>query len=89
MWHEALLVGAIVVVAAGYSAWALLPGAARLRIAQSAAAWGRRPGRPAWLGRITARIERVARAKVGGCSECSAVQDAPKPPGKHDGHENP
>jgi hypothetical protein len=88
MWQEALLVGAIVVVAVGYSAWALLPRAARLRIAQSAAAWGRQPGRPAWLGRITAALERVARGKVGGCSECSAVQDAPKPPGSRDGRKD-
>ena len=88
MWHEALLVGTIVVVAVGYSAWALLPGAARLRIAQSVATWGRQPGRPAWLARITGALERAARAKVGGCSECSAVQDAPKPPGNRNPDEN-
>jgi hypothetical protein len=80
MWHEALLVGAIVVVAVAYSLWALLPAAARLKAARAAAAWGGKPGRPRWLARLTAAFERAARAKVGGCSECSAVQDAPKPP---------
>jgi hypothetical protein len=81
MWQEALLVGLIVVVAAGYSAWALLPAAARLRVAEAVAAWGGKPGRPRWLARITAALERAARARAGGCSKCSAVQDAPKQPG--------
>lgn len=80
MWQEALLVGLIVVVAVGYSLWALLPAVARLRVAQAVAAWGGKPGRPAWLVRTTGALERAARARVGGCSECSAVQDAPKPP---------
>jgi hypothetical protein len=85
MWQEALLVGLIVVVAAGYSLWALLPAAARLRMAEAAAAWGGKPGRPLWLARITAGLERAARARAGGCSKCSAVQDAPKRPGDHEG----
>ena len=89
MWHEALLVGAIVVVAIGYSAWALTPGAVRLRVAKSMAAWGQKPGRPAWLARATATLERAARAKVGGCSECSAVQDAPRPPGGRERDDQP
>jgi len=80
MWQEALLVGLIVVVAVGYSLWALLPAVARLRTAQAVAAWGGRPGRPVWLARVTAALERAARARSGGCSECSAVQDAPKQP---------
>ena len=86
MWHEALLVGAIVVVAVAYSLWALLPGAVRLRMAREAAAWGGKPGRSRWLARLTAALERAARAKVGGCSECSAVQDAPKQPGDRPKH---
>ena len=84
MWQEALLVGLIVVVAVGYSLWALLPAVARLRAAQAVAAWGGKPGRPAWLARVTAALERAARARVGGCSECSAVQDAPKRPGSQE-----
>ena len=86
MWQEALLVGLIVVVAVGYSLWALLPAAARLQMAEAAAAWASRPGQPAWLGRITAALERAARARAGGCSKCSAVQDAPKPPGDRPKH---
>ena len=86
MWQEALLVGTIVVVAIGYSLWALLPAAARLAAARSLAAWGARPGRPRWLARVTAALERAARAKVGGCSECGAVQDAPKPPADRPKH---
>jgi hypothetical protein len=79
MW-EAILVGLIVVAAALYAAWALLPATLRLRVAQRIGAWGRRPGRAAWLQRASTAVETAARRRVGACSDCSAVQAAPSPP---------
>ena len=79
MW-QAIVVGLIVVVAGVYAVWALLPATARLRVAQGIGAWGRRPGRATWLVRASAALERAARARLGGCSDCGAVQATPKPP---------
>jgi antibiotic biosynthesis monooxygenase (ABM) superfamily enzyme len=77
---QALIVGLIVLAAAAYAVWALLPAALRLRLAQGIGAWGRKPGRAAWLTRASTAVERAARARMGGCSDCSAVQAAPTPP---------
>jgi antibiotic biosynthesis monooxygenase (ABM) superfamily enzyme len=79
MW-QAIVVGLIVAVAVLYAGWAMLPAQGRLRLAQSFAAWAQRPGRPGWLGRAAAAIEKAARARLGGCSNCSAVQAAPGKP---------
>jgi antibiotic biosynthesis monooxygenase (ABM) superfamily enzyme len=79
MW-QAIVVGLIVAVAVLYAGWAMLPARLRLRLAQRLAAWAQRPGRPAWLGRAAQAIERAARARLGGCSDCSAVQAAPGKP---------
>ena len=70
---ESLLVGAIVAFAAGYAVWALLPPGLRLALAQRLGGWARGPGRPAWLGRAASGLERAARARAGGCSDCSAA----------------
>lgn len=79
MW-QAVVVGLIVLVATAYAAWALLPAALRLRLAQGCAAWAARPGRPPWLAWAARVGERAARARLGGCSDCSAVQAAPGRP---------
>ena len=79
MW-QAIIVGLIVVAAAAYVAWALLPAALRLRLAQGIGAWGRQPGRAGWLARAATAVENGARARLGGCSDCGAVQASPKPP---------
>jgi hypothetical protein len=81
MW-QAIVVGLIVVVAGAYTAWALLPATLRLRLAQGIGAWGRQPGRAVWLGRASAAVERAARSRLGGCSDCSAVQANPKSPSR-------
>ena len=78
MW-QAVIVGLIVIVAAAYTAWALLPATLRLRLAQGIGDWGRQPGRAGWLARVATAVESGARARLGGCSDCSAVQAAPKP----------
>lgn len=80
MW-EAILVGLIVAIATLYAAWRLLPASLRLRLAGRIAEWGQRPGRAAWLQRATTGVAAGARRGVGACSDCSAVQSSPKPPG--------
>jgi hypothetical protein len=81
MW-QAILVGLIVIAAALYATWTLLPATARLRVAGRIGAWGRQPGRSSWLQRASTSLEAAARKRVGACSDCSAVQAAPKPPGE-------
>jgi hypothetical protein len=75
-----LLVGAIVGVAVAYTVWALVPGTTRLGLARRLGAWGREPGRPAWIERATGVIERAAGRRHGGCSGCSSAPPA-EPPG--------
>jgi hypothetical protein len=79
MW-QAVVVGLIVLAAAIYVAWALLPAALRLRLARHLAAMARRAGGPTWLVRFADAIEGSALRRLGGCSKCSAVQAAPTPP---------
>jgi hypothetical protein len=81
MW-EAILVGLIVFVAILYAIWRLSPAGLRLRTAHLIGEWGRQPGRASWLQRASAAVETAARKRVGACSDCSAVQAAPKPPGE-------
>jgi hypothetical protein len=77
---EAIVVGLIVIAAVAYAAWALLPAATRLRAAAGFSRWAGKPGRPPALRRAAAALERAARARMGGCSDCGAVQDAPRSP---------
>lgn len=78
MW-QGLLVGLIVMVAAVYATWALIPPSTRLRLASRLGAWSTLPGRPALLARLAAAIERAARMKLGGCSDCGTASP-PRPP---------
>jgi hypothetical protein len=77
---EAILVGLIVLAAALYTTWTLLPAAVRLRLAQRCGEWGRRPGRAGWLQRASTAVETAARRRAGACGDCSAVQSSPKAP---------
>ena len=77
---ESLLVGAIVSIAAAYAVWALLPATPRLRLARRFGNWARDPRRPAWLGRVASGVERAARARLGGCSDCDAAHTHRTPP---------
>lgn len=76
---QTLLVGAIVTVAAAYAVWALVPGLTRLELARKLGAWGRAPGRAAWIARATAAIERTAAERQGGCGSCGSGPPA-RPP---------
>jgi hypothetical protein len=75
---EAILVGLIVLAAALYASWTLLPAAVRLRFAQRCGDWGRRPGRAGWLQRASIAVESAARKRAGACGDCGAVQSSPK-----------
>lgn len=77
---EGLIVGAIVVCAAAYAVWALLPASLRLRCAQRFGTWARGAHRPGWLVRAASGLEQAARSRVGGCSDCSAAQPPGTPP---------
>lgn len=75
MW-QSVVAGLIVLTAAVYAVWALIPATLRLRLAQRLAASVQRAGRPRLLIRATAAIERVALRSAGGCSDCSDKQAA-------------
>ena len=79
MW-QTIVVGLIVLSAALYAAWVLLPAALRLRLAQSLAAAARRRGAPGGIVRLAGTVERAARRRLGGCSDCGAIQTATKAP---------
>jgi len=69
---ESLLVGLIVLVAAAYAAWALIPAPTRQRLAlRSAVALG---GAAAGglKGRLAVLMLALAQAKAGGCGDCPA-----------------
>jgi hypothetical protein len=72
---EAALVGLIVAAAVAYAAWALLPAALRLRAAERIGRWADRAPRRSGLARMAAVLERNARARLGGCSNCSPGHD--------------
>jgi hypothetical protein len=76
MW-QAIIVGLIVLAAASYAAWVLLPAALRLRLAQRLAAWLRRAAAPQWFIRVADALEAGARRRPGACSDCGAVQASP------------
>ena len=83
MW-QTVIAGLIVLAAAVYALWTLMPAVLRLRLTQRLAASAGRAGRPMWLVRTTAALERVARRRAGGCSECGAVQAEPGRPKRLD-----
>ena len=69
---ESLFVGLVVLVAAAYAAWALVPASTRQRLAlRSAVALG---GAEAGglKGRLAVRLLALAQAKAGGCGDCPA-----------------
>ena len=73
---EMLLVGAIVVVATLYAAWALLPAAGRRRVLRHLAGLSAAGGVPASLQRGVQSLEQQARSAADHCAGCSS-----QPPG--------
>jgi hypothetical protein len=74
---ESILVGLIVLVAALYAAWALIPALTRRNIALRISALLGGPTTPGLSGRIAARLQQAAQAKAGGCADCPAATLTP------------
>ena len=85
---ESLLVALIVLVAALYAVWALLPAVTRGTLAQRGARALGGPGAPGLAGRIAARLQKLAKSPAG-CNDCPAATLTPaeragKKPGERD-----
>lgn len=71
---ERLVVGAIVVAAAVYAIWALLPLEARQRLARRLVEMSGRGRWPAWLRSGAAALDQRAGTSGDPCANCSAHQ---------------
>ncbi|HET7204602.1 MAG TPA: hypothetical protein VFI92_14660 [Steroidobacteraceae bacterium] len=74
---ESLLIGLIVVVAAAYAVWALLPVSTRRNLALKGAHALGGPGAPGVAGKAAGLLQRIARTPAGGCSDCPAATLTP------------
>ena len=74
---ESMLVGTIVVAAAVYAVWALMPATTRKGLASKAAKALGGPGAPGLAGRAAGMLQRLAKAPAGGCSDCPAATLTP------------
>jgi hypothetical protein len=74
---ESILVGLIVLVAALYAVWALLPAPTRRDLALSTSRLLGGPSSPGIAGGLAGMLQRVAQAKAGGCAECPAATLTP------------
>jgi hypothetical protein len=81
---ESLLIGLIVLLAAGYAVWALLPVSTRRRLALRGAHGLGGAGAPGVAGKVARVLQKIASAPAGGCSDCPAATLTPaereKPP---------
>jgi hypothetical protein len=74
---ETLLVSVIVLVAAVYAVWALLPAPTRRNLALKGARALGGPAAPGLAGRVAGMLQRMALARSGGCSDCPAATLTP------------
>ena len=74
---ESVFVGLIVLVAAGYAAWALTPAVSRNRFAMRLAHGLGGADAPGLRGTTAAWLQKLAKASVGGCSDCPANKLTP------------
>jgi hypothetical protein len=74
---ESLLIGLIVLAAAGYAVWALLPVSTRRRLALRGVETLGGPGAPGVAGRTAGLLQKIASAPGGGCSDCPAATLTP------------
>ena len=86
---ETLIVAAIVVVAAGYAVWALMPAVTRQKLALRAAHSLGGPGAPGLSGKLAGVLQKVAKAPSGGCSECPAATLTPAERAERDRKQTP
>jgi hypothetical protein len=80
---ETLLVSVIVLVAAVYAVWALLPAPTRRNLALKGARALGGPTAPGVAGRVVGVLNRIAMARSGGCSDCPAATLTPAERSKH------
>jgi hypothetical protein len=69
---ESMFVGLIVVVATGYAAWAITPAVSRNRFALRLAQGLGGAEAPGLRGITATWLQKLAKAPVGGCSDCPA-----------------
>lgn len=74
---ESVVVGLIVLAAAVYAVWSLLPASTRSKLAMRAAQALGGPAAPGAAGRLAGRLLKFANAKSGGCSDCPAATLTP------------
>lgn len=74
---ESMLVGLIVVAAAGYALWALTPAVSRNRLAARLALGLGGAEAPGLRGTAAAWLQKLAKAPVGGCGDCPANKLTP------------
>ena len=76
---EMLLVGVIVLAAACYSTWALMPAPARQRLARRLLALADGGWCPAWIGRRIRAVASGPAAPGGPCDGCSSGRPTDDP----------
>jgi alkylhydroperoxidase family enzyme len=74
---QTLLVGLIVIGAAVYSAWALMPATTRRRLALKGAQLAGGTSTSGWRGRVARVLSELAQASGGGCDDCTAHESTP------------
>jgi hypothetical protein len=74
---ESIFVALIVVAAAAYAVWALMPVSTRRNLALKGAQALGGPGAPGVAGKAAGVLQRVAKAPGGGCSDCPAATLTP------------
>jgi hypothetical protein len=74
---ESILVALIVVAAAAYAVWALMPVATRRSVALRCSRALGGPGAPGVGGQVAGVLQKLAQAPGGGCSDCPAATLTP------------
>jgi hypothetical protein len=77
MLLETVLVSLIVLVAAAYAVWALMPAPTRRNLALKGSMALGGPGAPGIAGWIAGLLQRLAKTRTGGCSDCPAATLTP------------
>lgn len=83
---QGLLVSLIVLVAAVYAAWVLMPVATRRRLALRAAHGLGGPGQSGVRGRLANALLQLGQAAKGGCNDCPAHVPTPAERAGRDKH---
>ena len=87
MTLETVLVSLIVLFAAAYAVWALLPAPTRRNLALKGALALGGPQAPGIGGRVAGLLQRLAKARSGGCNDCPAATLTPAERGQQGGRQ--